>query len=97
MARLSGAGAVLIAGTSRDKGRMETGLAAGATHAVDVQTQDVKEVLRRLGDGRGADVVIDAAGVSASLKSALEWVRPGGASPRSAGGRSRSTSPWTPW
>jgi alcohol dehydrogenase/L-iditol 2-dehydrogenase len=78
MARLSGAGKVLIVGASRDKGRMETGLAAGATHMADVQTQDVGRMIGELGDGLGADVVIDAAGVSASLKSALEWVRPAG-------------------
>lgn len=78
MARLSGAGQVMVVGASRDKGRMETGLAAGATHMADAQTQDVGQLIRELGDGLGADVVIDAAGVSASLKSALEWVRPAG-------------------
>jgi alcohol dehydrogenase/L-iditol 2-dehydrogenase len=78
MARLSGAGRVVLAGTGRDRGRMETGLKAGATHAADVTTQDVGAMVRDLGDGLGADVVIDAAGVSASLKSALDWVRPGG-------------------
>ena len=78
MARLSGAGQVLVVGASRDKARMETGLAAGATPMADAQTQDVGRIVRELGDGLGADVVIDAAGVSASLKSALEWVRPGG-------------------
>ena len=78
MARLSGAGKVLVVGASRDKGRMETGLAAGVTHIADVETQDVGQMIRELGDGLGADVVIDATGVSASLKSALEWVRPAG-------------------
>jgi len=78
MAKLSGAGKVVLAGTARDKGRMETGLKAGATHAVDVQTDNVDQLVKDLGDGLGADVVIDAAGVSASLKSALDWVRPAG-------------------
>jgi alcohol dehydrogenase/L-iditol 2-dehydrogenase len=78
MARLAGAGKVVIAGVTRDKGRMEIGLKAGCTHAVDVQTEDAAAVIRGLGDGLGADVVIDAAGVSASLKSALDWVRPAG-------------------
>jgi L-iditol 2-dehydrogenase len=78
MARLCGAGAVAIAGTTRDRARLEIGRKAGATHAVDVETEDMKAVLRGLGDGGGADVVIDAAGVSASLASAIEWVRPAG-------------------
>ena len=78
MASLSGAGAVVLAGITRDKTRMEIGLKAGATHAVDVQTQDAARIIADLGDGLGADVVIDAAGHSATLQSALQWVRPGG-------------------
>ena len=78
MARLSGAGAVILAGITRDQGRMEIGLKAGATHAVDVLTQDMAKILAGLGDGLGADVIIDAAGASSSLKSALDWVRPAG-------------------
>jgi alcohol dehydrogenase/L-iditol 2-dehydrogenase len=77
MARLSGAGHVVLAGTPRDRGRMATGLRAGATHAAE-SPEDVTTLLAALGDGLGADVVIDAAGVSATLKSALAWVRPGG-------------------
>jgi alcohol dehydrogenase/L-iditol 2-dehydrogenase len=77
MARLSGAGHVVLAGMPRDKGRMATGLRAGATHAAETP-EDVARLLAALGDGLGADVVIDAAGVSATLKSALTWVRPGG-------------------
>jgi alcohol dehydrogenase/L-iditol 2-dehydrogenase len=77
MARLSGAGHVVLAGMPRDKGRMATGLRAGATHAAE-SPEDVATLLAALGDGLGADVVIDAAGVSATLKSALAWVRPGG-------------------
>lgn len=78
MSRLSGAGKVLIVGVTRDRARMEIGLKAGATHAADVLTQDVGRLVSDLSDGLGADVVIDAAGASASLKSALEWVRPAG-------------------
>jgi NADPH:quinone reductase-like Zn-dependent oxidoreductase len=38
----------------------------------------VAAALRALGDGQGADVVVDAAGASAALQHALRWVRPGG-------------------
>jgi len=78
MARLSGAGRVILAGITRDKSRMETGLKAGATHAVDTQTQDMKQVLAGINDGLGADVIIDSTGASVSLKNALDWVRPAG-------------------
>jgi len=78
LAKLSGAGRVVIVGMSRDKARMEIGLRAGATHAADLQTQDVGRLIAELGDGLGADVVIDSTGASASLRSALDWVRPAG-------------------
>ncbi|MBV8881476.1 MAG: zinc-binding dehydrogenase [Planctomycetaceae bacterium] len=78
LARLSGAGRVIIVGMTRDKARMEVGLRAGATHAADLQTEDVGRLIAELGDGLGADVVIDSTGASASLKSALDWVRPAG-------------------
>jgi alcohol dehydrogenase/L-iditol 2-dehydrogenase len=78
MARLRGASAVVLVGVTRDRPRLDVGRALGATHAVDVQTEDGKALLATLGDGLGADVVIDAAGVSATLKTALDWVRPGG-------------------
>lgn len=77
MARLSGAGRVILAGMPRDRGRMATGLQAGATHAAE-SAEDVSRILTEMSDGLGADVVVDAAGVSATLKSAIAWVRPGG-------------------
>ena len=78
MARLSGAGRVVLVGTTRDRARMQAGLGAGATHAVDAQSEDAAAVVAGLGDGLGADVIVDATGASASLQSAMEWVRPGG-------------------
>jgi len=78
IARLHGAGAVVLAGVTRDRPRLETGMRMGATHTVDVQAGDPAGTIAALGDGLGADVVIDAAGVSVSLKQALGWVRPGG-------------------
>jgi L-iditol 2-dehydrogenase len=78
MARLSGAGRVVLVGMSRDKARMEIGLKAGATHAVDLRSQDVGRLISELGDGLGADVIIDSTGASASLQSALDWIRPAG-------------------
>ena len=78
VARLCGAGRVVLAGIARDRPRLELGLRLGATEAFDIETQDVEAALRALGDGQGADLVIDAAGASAALQHALHWVRPGG-------------------
>lgn len=77
MARLSGAGRVILAGLPRDRGRMAVGLQAGATHAAE-SADAVTALLGEVADGLGADVVVDAAGASAALASALAWVRPGG-------------------
>ena len=38
--------------------------------------------MRTLGDGLGADLVVDATGTSIALKTALDVVRPGGRSPK---------------
>ncbi|HEX6508673.1 MAG TPA: zinc-binding dehydrogenase, partial [Chloroflexota bacterium] len=78
VARLHGAGALIMAGLSVDTPRLDLAIRLGATHTVDLQTQDLAEVLRGIGDGYGADLVIDAAGVSASFHTAMDAVRPMG-------------------
>jgi L-iditol 2-dehydrogenase len=78
MARISGAGVLAVAGTSRDAARLEAARALGVMHAVDVERTDLPGLVRSLGDGLGADLVVDASGTSAALERALEIVRPGG-------------------
>jgi len=78
MARLAGAGTLIVAGTSQDASRLDAARALGVTETVDVQSINLTEYVRSVGDGLGADLVIDAAGASAALKLALEIVRPGG-------------------
>jgi L-iditol 2-dehydrogenase len=78
MARLAGAGNLIVAGMASDKLRLEAALELGATHVVNLQETDLKELVLSLGDGLGAHLVVDAAGASAALKSALDIVRPGG-------------------
>lgn len=78
MARLNGAGTLIVAGMTQDAPRLRAAEALGVTHAIDIQTTDLVEFVRGLGDGLGADLVIDAAGASAALKAALEITRPGG-------------------
>ena len=78
MARIAGARNLIVAGITQDAPRLEVARALGATHAVDVQNTNFVEFMRGISDGLGAGVVIDAAGASAALKTALEIVRPGG-------------------
>ena len=72
MARLCGA-EVAVVGLERDRVRLDIARQYGCTPIVDGLADWAKE-----GDGLGVDGVIDAAGVSATLKSALEIVRPNG-------------------
>lgn len=78
MARIAGAGTLIVAGTKQDASRLEVARALGPTQTVDIQSTNVVDYIRGISDGLGADVVIDAAGASAALKMALEIVRPGG-------------------
>lgn len=79
MAQIHGAKHVLLVGITRDRKRLEIGLQTGATHVADAQKDDMEKLVAELSeDGLGADVVIDAAGVSATLQQALQWVRPAG-------------------
>ncbi len=72
MARLCGA-TVAIAGLPRDLGRLETAKTYGCIPIVEGLPDWARE-----GDGLGVDGVIDAAGVSATLQTALQIVRPNG-------------------
>jgi len=60
--------------TARDS----EGRAAGRYRARRGRAVSPGNLRRVIADGLGADLVIDAAGVSATLKTALEMVRPGG-------------------
>ena len=78
MARIAGAGTLIVAGTKQDASRLDVARALGATQTVDIQSTNIVDYMRGIGDGLGADLVIDAAGASAAMKAALEIVRPGG-------------------
>jgi len=78
MARLSGANPLVVVGIPADARRLEVARRVGATQTLGAAGEDVAAQIRSLGDGYGADIVIDAAGISATLQLALEIVRPGG-------------------
>jgi alcohol dehydrogenase/L-iditol 2-dehydrogenase len=78
MAKLSGAGHLAVIGVAADAKRLEVAKKLGADTILGAQGEDVAAWVKDFGDGYGFDVVIDAAGVSASLKLALDIVRPAG-------------------
>jgi L-iditol 2-dehydrogenase len=75
MAKLSGAGKVIVSGLPSDKRRLEVARKVGA----DVTLEGgVVEHVAETGDGLGVDVALDSSGVSATLQVALQAVRPAG-------------------
>jgi len=78
VAKLSGAGTVVVTGTARDRTRLELAAHLGADVIVNVSEQDPAEVVHGLGDGLGAHLVIDAAGVPPAIRQSLQVVRRNG-------------------
>ncbi len=79
LARLSGAGRVLVVGAPRH--RLETALAVGADQALDLSQHDESArgawVLEASG-GRGADITLEASGDPRAVVQAMRWTRDGG-------------------
>lgn len=76
--RLRGASTIVVLGTDRDEQRLDVAAELGATYTLNIQREDPVELVRSLGDGFGADVVVDCSGVSGALKQSMELVRPNG-------------------
>src|SRR5205814_2772166 len=78
MAKLSGAGCVIVAGLPSDQTRFQAARKVGADVTIDTGVSGVIEYISQLGDGFGVDVAIDASGASVTLQTALQAVRPAG-------------------
>lgn len=76
--RLRGAGTIVVLGTDVDKHRLEVASELGAHYTVNIQHEDATKLVQSLGDGFGADLVVDCTGVSKALKQSLDLVRPNG-------------------
>jgi alcohol dehydrogenase/L-iditol 2-dehydrogenase len=78
MVRLRGAGTIVVLGTDVDKHRLEVAAELGAHYTVNIQHEDAGALVRSLGDGFGADLVVDCTGVSRALQQSMDLVRPNG-------------------
>jgi len=78
IARLRGAGTIVVLGTDADAHRLEVASELGANHIVNIQREDPLKLITSLGDGFGADLIVDCTGVSRALKQSMELVRPNG-------------------
>jgi S-(hydroxymethyl)glutathione dehydrogenase / alcohol dehydrogenase len=74
--RMAGAGTIVA--VDPNPARRQLAQALGATHTSGADAAEAVELARSLTDGRGADVVIEAAGQPASFRLSVEAVRPGG-------------------
>jgi S-(hydroxymethyl)glutathione dehydrogenase/alcohol dehydrogenase len=75
-ARLAGAGAIIA--VDLDPAKLELASKMGATSGVNAAKDDVVAAAKQQTGGRGADVVIEAAGSAAAFRITSEAVRPGG-------------------
>lgn len=78
MAQLAGAAEIIAVGTDGDDMRLQMAKTYGATQAINSSQEDPLTLLHRIADGYGADLVVDTAGVSPTLKLSMDAVRPGG-------------------
>jgi len=78
VARLRGAGTLIILGTDSDTQRLAVAAELGADHTLNIQQDDPLDLVRSIGDGFGADLVVDCTGVSQALQQSLDLVRPNG-------------------
>jgi alcohol dehydrogenase/L-iditol 2-dehydrogenase len=76
VARLAGAGHVIVLGTGVDEHRLKIAALVGATATLDVEQDDPSDLLACVGDGFGAELVVDCTGSSAALSQSMQLVRP---------------------
>ncbi|HEY7246393.1 MAG TPA: Zn-dependent alcohol dehydrogenase [Xanthobacteraceae bacterium] len=75
-ARLAGATDIIACDIDGEKLKLAARM--GATSCVNAKTEDAVAVAKSRTSGRGADVVIEAAGRAAAFSTSVEAVRPGG-------------------
>ena len=61
-----------------DSHRLEVATRFGATHVIDIKTQNAVERIFELTDGVGVDVAIEAVGIAASFDTCQSVIAPGG-------------------
>ncbi len=78
VARIRGAGTLVVLGTGADAHRLEVAAELGADHILNIEEDDAGALIGSLGDGAGADLIVDCTGVSRALQQGMELVRPNG-------------------
>jgi 2-desacetyl-2-hydroxyethyl bacteriochlorophyllide A dehydrogenase len=71
-------GATPVIAVSRTQWKLDMAQRMGAHHIIQSSLDKAVDEVKRLTGGKGADVVIDAAGSAESLRAAVDMLRPGG-------------------
>lgn len=71
-------GATPVIAVSRSQWKLDMAQRMGVHHAIQARVEEAVDEVKRLTGGKGADVVIDAAGSAESLGAAMDMLRPGG-------------------
>ena len=71
-------GAALIVGVDRIEKRLHLSRTLGADEVIDYTEEDPIAAIKRLTEGRGVDVAIEALGTQQTFQACLEATRPGG-------------------
>ncbi len=71
-------GATPVIAVSRSRWKLDMAQRMGVHHVIQAPLDKAVEEVKRLTGGKGADVVIDAAGSAESLRVAMDMLRPGG-------------------
>jgi L-iditol 2-dehydrogenase len=72
------AGCTKIIAVDVEDNKLATARKLGATHSLNAKDCDVPAEIRKLTDGRGADVALECVGATATIVSAIESTRKGG-------------------
>jgi len=78
MVRQASPANIVMIGLSKDKARLKLAESMGADRIVCADKEDPIPVVKELGDRMGADLVIDAVGLRATIRQSLSMVRPNG-------------------
>jgi L-iditol 2-dehydrogenase len=78
MAKLYSPGHLTIVGTKKDHKRLELAKQFGADQIIIAEEEDVVKTLRAHGDGFGPHLILDAVGLSITLKQSIDAIRPNG-------------------
>lgn len=78
MLSILGVSDIIVVGTEGDDERLKIAESYGATMTLNSSRDDVEAIVAGIGDNYGADLVVDTAGVAATLKLSLDIVRPAG-------------------